>query len=269
MRTWGLEKYPLSNREKFREAMSDLRVIALEDENSCRAVTNKELESFEKVWSVDSRLVQNLEGICGILGIDLPAADIIKGLGKAIQPAIPLPRILGRSKSPLADREVSKICIYQDERSYRIDICWEKKKPGRWTMVPDDLRDQHLRHVITINDEDLESVWITSDAEISSECKDYDMVIWRRWCLIFATSPICDLLEIFGMNERFVGWLGTLLQHGEIPVGDRPLLKQHLAEAKHPKSEELLARLVLPFERRFGDVSRTGLRGAHIFLNNW
>ena len=37
----------LSSPQKFREAMSDIQVIALEDENECRAVTQNELESFE------------------------------------------------------------------------------------------------------------------------------------------------------------------------------------------------------------------------------
>lgn len=261
LRTWGLEQSPRSSNQKFREAMSEVRVIALEDENACRAVTHKELESFEKVWSVDSRLVRNLEGVCGILGIDQPAGNIIAGLSRAIQPMIPAPRLLGSSKDPLTTRDIGKIRIYPEERSYRIDICWEKKKLGRWIEVPNNLI--HLNKFTYSHH--IDSIWITSNAEISSECPDYDLVFWRRWCLILATSPIHDLLDILGMNEGFSRWLSFLLEDGEIPIEQRPILRQHLARAKGSECDELLSRLVLPFERRFGNFSENDPRGFHIF----
>ena len=265
MRTWGLHESTLSSPQKFREAMSDIRVIALEDKNECRAVTQKELESFEKVWSVDSRLVRNLEGVCGILGIDQPASNIIKGLSGAIKPAIPTPRIIGSSKSPLINLEVAKIRIYQEDRSDRIDICWEKKKPGRWVEVPN-----KSMGIDWINRRrSYGTVLITSDLEVSSECLDYDLVVWRGWCLILAKSPINELREVLGMNEHFGHWLAILLRNGEIPIEELPLLKQHLAAAKGPAGEELLGRLVLPFERRFGDISRVGPRHDHIFAKDW
>jgi hypothetical protein len=269
MRTRGLEGSSLSSRQRFREAMSDLRVIALEDGSMCRAITQKELESVEKVWSVDSRLVQNLEGVCGILGIDQPAGSIITVLGRAAEPAIPSPRILGSSKSPFIRREVARIRIYPEERSHRIDICWEKEKPGRWVVVPRNLlaslriRRTSRRSLRTTHPFD--SILITNDAEISSECPDYDLFIWRNWCLILATSPIHDLLDVLGMNESFTRWLDFLLMEGKIPNESRPILEQQLAAVKGSGAEELLNRLVLPFERRFGDFSGGDWRSAHIF----
>jgi molecular chaperone HtpG len=273
LRTWGLERSFLSSNQKFNEAMSDIAVIALEEENACRVVTQKDLESLEKVWSVDSRLVQNLEGICGILGIDQPASKIIGSLGKAVQPVIPEPRILGGIKRPLAARDVGRIRIYPEERSHRIDICWEKERPGRWVTMPRDLfRNIAIsrasltggRHRLTF-----ESIFIKSDANVSSECPGYDLVFWRRLCFILATSPIPRLLDVLGMNEQFAHWLAFLLQNGEIPVEERPLLKQQLAEANCQEGEELLSNLVLPFSQRFGDFSGRGPRGDHIFFDDW
>lgn len=268
MRTWGLEQSQLSSWQKFREAMSDIRVIALEDGKECRAVTQKELESLEKVWSVQSRLVWNLESVSGILGIDHPVGSIVANLGKTIQPAIPSPRVLGDSKSPLTSREIGKILIYPEERSLRIDICWEKQKKGRWVALPEEIQRHHilsgssrLRRV--------DSIFITNDAEVSSECPDYDMIYWRNDIYILAASSINDLLKIFGMNDRFIRWLTVLFNYGEIPIEERPILKQHLNEAKCSASDDLFSRLVLPFERRFGDFSGAGRRSSHIFLDKW
>lgn len=273
MRTQGLERSSLSSRQRFREAMSDLQVIALEDGSVCRAVTQKELESLEKVWSVDSRLVQNLEGVCGVLGINQPAGNIITSLGRAVEPAIPAPRILGSSKSPFIGREVAKIRIYPEERSHRIDICWEKEKLGRWIAVPSNLMSNLRMHRRSDrswqSSHPFESVLITNDAEISSECLDFDLLIWRNRCLILATSPIHDLLDVLGMNERFIKWLDLLLIMGKIPNESRPIIKQQLAAVIGSEAEEVLDRLVLPFERRFGDFPEGDRRSAHIFSKDW
>lgn len=269
MRTRGLENSLITSSERFCEATSDLRVIALGDENACRSVTQKELQSFDKLWSVDSRLVQNLEGVCGILGIDEPMTKIIARLGKTIHPAIPSPRILGSSKSPFIAREVAKIYIYPEKRSHRIDICWEKEKPGRWVAVPHDLLDRIIEPYRYEGMGRIWSIFITGDAEISSECPEYDLVIWRKQCFILSTSPINDLLDILGMNGHFADSLGLLLHFGKIPAENRPTIRQHLADAKGQEGEDLLDRLVQPFERRFGDVYRAGEGGQHMFLGGW
>jgi molecular chaperone HtpG len=267
MRTWGLEQSHLSSKEKFREAMSNLRVIALENQTACYAVTQSELEALEEVWTVDSRLVRNIEGICGTLGLDLPAKEIIRGLGKTVEPAIPMPRILGSSKGPISTRDIAKIRIFPEERSHRIDICWEKETPDRWLEVSELLRYQ------TPTDYRLrwpeESIWITRDKSVSSECPEFDLVFWRKRCLILATSPIPDLLDALGFGPRFARYLAILINLGEIPLDERPVLKQHLVEAGEKKADELADRMVLPFERRFGYSSRTGSRGAHLFSNDW
>ena len=64
IRTWGLEQASRSSYGKFEEAMALLRVIALEDQDACRPVTRNELVALEQVWTVDSKLVENLEGVC-------------------------------------------------------------------------------------------------------------------------------------------------------------------------------------------------------------
>jgi hypothetical protein len=75
---------------------------------------------------------------------------------------------------------------------------------------------------------------------------------------MLASSVVPELLDTLGMTERFGRWLAVLMHRGEIPIEEQPLLREHLAEAKGKKGEALLARLVLPFERRFGDTSRRG-----------
>jgi hypothetical protein len=257
---FGLEWGRISNRGKFEEAVDSLRVIALEDTNVCRAVTKKELESFETIWTVDGRLVRNIEGISGALGIDMGAETIVKALGKQLKPAIPLPRILGSSTRPLRNLEVSSIRIHPEERSHRIDICCEKEKPGRWIVLPRSILERVCQDVR----DDYESIQIARETRISSECSGYDVVIWRQQCLILATCGVPELLDVFGMTSQFAHWLAVLLEHGRIPKNERPLLKDQLAAAKGRQGEELLSRLTLPFERRFGDYRQSG-RGSHIF----
>lgn len=273
MRTYGLDGSSLSSRQRFREAMSDLQVIALEEKSIIRAVAQKDLESLEKVWSVDSRLVQDLESVCGILGIDQPVGNIITSLGRTVEPEIPSPRILGSSKSPFAGREAAKIRIYQEERSHRIDICWEKEKSGRWVAVPRNLISNlsmaRRTHRILRSAQSIESVWITSDAEISSECTDYDLIIWRGWCLCLATSHIYDLLNALGMNEKFIHWLDLLLNYGRVPKESIPILKQQLDDVIGSDADELLCGLDLPFERRFGNFFGVDWRGIHIFSKEY
>jgi hypothetical protein len=81
-------------------------------------------------------------------------------------------------------------------------------------------------------------------------------MIWRGGSFVLASSVIPDLLNALGMNDRFVRWLTVLIHNGEIPMEQKPLLKEHLDTAKVEKVEELVTRLVLPFERRFGEQSR-------------
>src|SRR5262249_38932493 len=121
IRESGLEHSPQTSRAKFHEAMSDVRVFGLEDENLCRAVTLRELETFEALWTVDSRLVHNVEGICGATGLDMPVSRVIERLSRTVVPPIPLPRVLGTSKRPFATRDITKIYISAEERSHRID----------------------------------------------------------------------------------------------------------------------------------------------------
>lgn len=264
MRTWGLEKSNLTNHQKFREAMSDIKVIALEDKDICRAISQGELEFLERFWTVDSRLILNLESVSGILGIDKPASNIISSLGRETEQAIPSPRLLlGSSKSPLSKFEVAKIRIYPEERSHRIDICWERKKPGRWIVMPDELAEDI---VSSTGDIDYETVLIAKDADISSECQDYDLVVWRKWLLILGASSILELLEILGMNERFSRCLYLLINRGEIPIDQRPILMQQLADADFLNGKDLLDRLTLPFERRFGFFSKDARRNAYAYM---
>jgi len=165
---------------------------------------------------------------------------------------LPLPRLLGRSKDPIRRWDISKIRIYPEERSHRIDVCWEKEKPGRWIGVNNEfLNRPEFRAGYS-------SIWITRDKSLSLECPNYDVIVWRGWCLILASSIIPELLDTLGMTERFGRWLSVLLHLGEIPIEDRPLLKEHLSAAKGSEGEALLPQMVLPFERRFGDQSRRG-----------
>jgi len=113
--------------------------------------------------------------------------------------------------------------------------------------------------------ENIEAIWITSDPEVSSECPDYDLLYWRRWCLILGTSSVSSLLEALGMGDRFGRWLGVLLRFGEIPIEDRAVLREQLAAAKGPEGTEIMSRLALPFDRRFGESRRREGRGEHLF----
>ncbi len=258
IRKYGLEQSPRTDHDRYEEAMVDLKVIALEDENTCRAVSKKELDSLGSVWTVDSRLIRNIEGISGTLGINLPTEKIVRVLGKSIEPAIPLPRVLGNSKYPLKKMDIAKIQIYEEERTHRVDICWEIKKPGRWIPFS-----STLLHYITQRSrfgfrED-RSYSFTRDRSISSECSNYDMLVWRGSYFMLPTSGIPDLIDALGNNEISARWIHLLIQDGEIKADQKLILKEQLVEAKGKEDgEDLLNQLGLPFERRYGDSQLRG-----------
>jgi hypothetical protein len=58
------------------------------------------------------------------------------------------------------------------------------------------------------------------------------------------------------MNEAFATWLAHLLRGGRIPPDSLPLLRDQLNAAHCLGGESLIEKLVLPFERRFGDYRR-------------
>lgn len=247
--------------------MANLRVIALEDEETCRAVSIRELDSIGQVWTVDSRLIRNIEGIAGTLGIDLPTDRIVEKLGKHIEPAIPLPRVLGSSKNPFHKMDIVKIQIYPEERAHRVDICWEKKTPGRWFPISRYMLQAMTSYSRMVRLE-ADSILITWDRGIASGCPNYDLVVWRNCYLILPDSGVPDLLNALGMSEKFAHWLGLLIDLGEIPLNERPILREQLIASIGAPGEELLNRLSLPYERRFGDPRGTG-RDYHFFSFDW
>ena len=71
------------------------------------------------------------------------------------------------------------------------------------------------------------------------------------------------------MTERFGRWLMVLLQYGEIPLDQQPLFKNNLNAAKGAAGEALLSRAILPFERRFGDASRSRRQMPMVEFEEW
>ncbi len=262
IRSLGLEQSSPARYNVFRQAMDELRIIALEERDACRAVTSSEMEKLGDFWTVDSDLIHNLEGICGSLGINLPARQLITSLGKDILPAIPLPRLLGRSMQPIVRYDVTKVHIYAEENSRRIDIRWQKEVPGRWRHVPNELLGNSSIHG------DYGSIWLTEDASISAECPDFELVRWRGFTFIFANSVVPTLCVTLGITGRFGRWLGTLLQRGEIPSDEQAALKAQLNSADQESSAKLMSHMILPFERRFGDDTHSRYRRSALWINS-
>jgi hypothetical protein len=260
IRASGLEVSQLTSRQKYEEAISGVRVIGLEDGGACRAVTLQELRSLERVWSVDSRLIRNLDGVCGATGLDMPVSEVMARLGGVVRPAMPTPRVLGSSSGPLTvGRDITKIYIYPEERSHRIDICWGREQPGRWVGVPRRLKDRAWYGRAQ------GEIWITGDPQVSSECPGYDVVYWRDLCLILATSSVHRLLGALGMGPRFLRWLQLLLEGGEIPIEDRTVLREHLVAAKGADGADIMSGLALRLDRRFGGRGGGEGRSEHLF----
>ncbi len=256
-RSFGLEQSSRTDNDKFEEAMAELKVVALEDREICRAVSKKELNSMGAVWTVDSSLVLHLEGISGALGIDLPTEKIVELLGKKIEPSIPLPRVLGNSIDPLHKMEIAEIYIYPEERKNRVDIRWEREKPGRWIRFSNDLQDSIERYpTYGSHYGSKQALWyFTQDKDICLGCPNYDMIVWRNLILILPTSGIPDLIDALGMTGNCGRWISLLAENGKIPPDEKLILKKQLVEAKgKEEGEELLNRLALPFERRSGDI---------------
>lgn len=231
------------------QATSDLRILSIEEGLSCRAVSRRELEALDGVWTVESKLLDNVEGICARLGLNLPAEIIVERLGGKLSKPIPVPRFMGSGSDPLRNLEVSCIRTIQEERSVRLDLCW-KKKASRWTSVPQRfLRRQDLYH----SRPPVSEILITTDEEISKECPDFDVVQWKKSWLCLATSPIPSLVQAMGMSDESTRWLLRLLFLGHIASDERPLLKEQLIARGATDADALLAKMAIPRERVYGD----------------
>ena len=153
--------------------------------------------------------------------------------------------------------EIAEIYIYPEERKNRVDIRWEREKPGRWIRFSNDLQDSIERYpTYGSHYGSKQALWyFTQDKDICLGCPNYDMIVWRNLILILPTSGIPDLIDALGMTGNCGRWISLLAENGKIPPDEKRILKKQLVEAKgKEEGEELLNRLALPFERRSGDI---------------
>lgn len=259
IKTWGLEQAPRSSFSKYDEAMADLSIIAMEEKQACRPVSINELSKLGEVWTVDSPLARNLEGISGILGIHWTAETIVSKLGKIINPTIPSPRILGSNSDPISKWSISKILIHSEERSQRIDVCWKKEGGAKWIQLSQELfKSNDIRS-------EYSNILLTEDTSVYNGGDKYDMIVWRGTCLILGTSPLLALFKIMGPTTHFARVFSILLQYGQIPVDEIPRVKEYIKSENGINPDEFISKLKLPFEYRFGQKDRD----ARSTANSW
>ena len=156
--------------------------------------------------------------------------------------------LLGSPRS-LDGFEIDTINIYPEGRSKRIDICWKKLALSKWVKLDDSVTER--LYAYTGRRSYATSIYICRSSELSINCPDFDVIRWKK--AYYVLSPVAlELFEIFGMTERFALWLGYLLASGTIPTDQQPLLKEQLVSAN---KSELISKLILPLERRYGDYS--------------
>lgn len=237
----------LTDDVMFMDVVDDLPIIALEDEHSCHPASRKEMNEFENLWTVDSDLVENLEEMCGHLGIDLTAEQVMTKLDAKISGPIPRPRILGRSTHALDGLEIVELRVDTEDKHGRVDIRWNKEN-GRWERVPDEVLSETMRSGAG----SYSNIWIakTKNIDVKISGLEIDALYWRGRCFILPSSSICELLTALGMTERFGHWLGVLLTRGQLVDQDVQLLSQELRAGK--VSDDFVADLQLPFNRRIG-----------------
>lgn len=249
----GLLRRPPMNRRSLEQAISDLRIIAMEDSQSCRPISRRELESMPHVWAVDNELLDNVERICGNLGLNETADGVIARLGSTLPIAIPKPRVLGYSARPFSNLEVDKIVVHDNPLAPRLDLRWSGGGKFEWTSVPGRLI-QRSR----ISGE----VRIAFGENSNSICPGYDVVKWRSILFVIPNDAIRSLYDAFGgMTSRFVKWIMVIIQSTGIPIEEQPLLREQLLRAGVQDPETIMAGLTLPLSRRYGE--RAGRHGSN------
>jgi hypothetical protein len=264
--TFGLDSNTKLYPAVFDNCVDEVPIIVIENGETVQPVSRKFVQDSGSIWTVDSPLLEHIEGLAQSLNVALPAEQIIERLNGAKAQDLPLPRLLGRSIKPLSGVEIAEARV--DRENQRIDFCW-KKQSGRWVNLKEilpllqrDLRigDGYGEYYDNYQDTLFRSVrspaslaqyWMVSSADVHLQCPDIDMIEWRGRIFILPGSPIAMLYDIFGMDERFAQWVLVLLQSREIPSDRSLLLRKHLQDANR-LPEEVLPKLVISPDRMFG-----------------
>jgi hypothetical protein len=97
---------------------------------------------------------------------------------------------------------------------------------------------------------------------IGQKAEDYAS-IFGRLNLTSIRENVGEILNFIGRDGIFREYM--LGNHGEMPSDQRARMREQLITAMGEEGEGLLPKLTIPFNRRFGDTSRAGVRGSHFF----
>lgn len=242
---WSQNDVPelLASAEAFDSVMGRIEVIAVEEGDELKITSRQRLLDSDGVWTVDSPMLNHLEGLSGLLGVNHSAAEIVSRLEATPSRPFPRPRLVGRSTRPLAGMEVAVIRLDMSQRERRLDLLW-KKAAGRWKLMnPDPRFDQPSRRVWMLESDEVEVSFGSSDLRV-------DEIFWREAVFILPQSILVEFWNTFGMIDRFGYWVREIL-HGRFDDDGKERLWRDLVPYDPEAAERILARLPLRRDRQY------------------
>ncbi len=248
------------DKKEIENCIDSLPVFTIEESSGRKIVSRKELQEFETVWTVDSLLIDRLDGLCESMDVNYSSAEIIKRLTGKDTHKICFPRIIGQSNEVLRGFEIKSISIDLEDMSITLE--WSKEA-GRWCGLSDkalrELDRTRSRRLLTRRQDIL-------FARCHVECTkpEINWIIVRGVNLFLQSCPVTLLWNLFTDNEKTaVRWIGHLLENKSIADEHVPRLREDLKDiGKDPV--EILPKMFIKDEMIF-DMSSVLRRDKYDF----
>jgi hypothetical protein len=242
----GLRDSALDKKE-IENCIDSLPIFTIEESSGRKIVSRKKLQEFETLWTVDSLLIDRLDGLCESMDVNYSSAEIIKRLTGRDTHGIYFPRIIGQSNDVLHGFEIKSILIDLEDMSITLE--WAKEA-GRWCILSDEefgeLERMRSRAIWDIN---MNIIFARLHVECSKP--EINWIIVRNTHLFLQSCPITLLWDLFADKEKTaLRWIAELMNQRCIIDDHIPRLREDLKDiGKNPV--DILPKLVIKDEMIF------------------
>lgn len=235
------------DKKEMENCIDSLPIFTIEEMSGRKIISRKELQEFETLWTVDSLLIDRLDGLCESMDVNYSSAEIIKRLTGKDTHKISFPRIIGQSNEVLHGFEIKSILIDLEDMSITLE--WAKEA-GRWYV----LSDKALQELDRLGGR---SLWIGKRnilfASHHVECNkpEINWIIVRGINLFLQSCPVTLLWNLFADKEKTaLRWIAQLIDHSRIIDDHIPRLREDLKDiGKDPV--EILPKMFIKEEMIF------------------
>ncbi|MHC4618692.1 MAG: HD domain-containing protein [Planctomycetota bacterium] len=212
--------------DELEKRVEGLRIVTIEEEEGRRIVSRRELREIGEVWTVDSPLMDHIDGVCESSEVKLSSREIMGKLTGRVDETIPFPRLVGKGTSSLKGFEVESIRIRQKGMS--IAAKWTVGE-GRWFKFADEDLRKYASYLET------ETREILSWAQIAIgtvDCEPATMkcVVVRGVSMHLPKSPVAILWKILHNHPDLWDWLAVVSRRSRVSNRDLPRFRADLEE---------------------------------------